>query len=286
MLVQLWIIRHEEDKVTEDTAGDYFDELLSMSIFQASSLDQSRYILQDDVYKLVQECTPGGYARLEDGNLNGISKKTLHTSVLFESTLNPLIFKSFHKVKGLHSLLLLHDARKYIKQVPYDLFLSCVYVYWIEETFCVLPVLVTIVDDFQREGSCGYDTKKTVLRELLVKFLPDDVHTRSNGRVREVYSITKKKNCNPFFRSQAKKILVSTNGIGLLVLQKLSGINGILFYSSPCYWGYYLLGGQSWSSATSHRTFTIYTVVSAFTVVFVALWVPETKGRTLEEIQW
>ncbi|PIA52683.1 hypothetical protein AQUCO_01000507v1 [Aquilegia coerulea] len=33
-------------------------------------------------------------------------------------------------------------------------------------------------------------------------------------------------------------------------------------------------------------TFTIYTVVSAFTVAFVALWVPETKGRTLEEIQW
>ncbi|KAF9615868.1 hypothetical protein IFM89_026771 [Coptis chinensis] len=31
-------------------------------------------------------------------------------------------------------------------------------------------------------------------------------------------------------------------------------------------------------------TFTIYTVVSAFTVVFVAMWVPETKGRTLEEI--
>ncbi|KAF9608027.1 hypothetical protein IFM89_004908 [Coptis chinensis] len=44
----------------------------------------------------------------------------------------------------------------------------------------------------------------------------------------EVYSITKK-NCNPFFRSQAKKILV---GIDLLVLQQLSGINGILFYSS------------------------------------------------------
>ncbi|KAI4320984.1 hypothetical protein MLD38_034411 [Melastoma candidum] len=32
-------------------------------------------------------------------------------------------------------------------------------------------------------------------------------------------------------------------------------------------------------------TFMIYTVVSAFTIVFVALWVPETKGRTLEEIQ-
>ncbi|CAM8935927.1 unnamed protein product [Rhodiola kirilowii] len=32
-------------------------------------------------------------------------------------------------------------------------------------------------------------------------------------------------------------------------------------------------------------TFTIYMVVSAFTVAFVSLYVPETKGRTLEEIQ-
>ncbi|XP_042508115.1 sugar transporter ERD6-like 6 [Macadamia integrifolia] len=39
----------------------------------------------------------------------------------------------------------------------------------------------------------------------------------------------------------------------------------------------------NWSSG---GTFTLYTVLSAFTVVFVALWVPETKGRTLEEIQW
>ncbi|MED6210610.1 hypothetical protein PIB30_065761 [Stylosanthes scabra] len=38
----------------------------------------------------------------------------------------------------------------------------------------------------------------------------------------------------------------------------------------------------SWSSG---GTFTIYTMVAAFTVVFTALWVPETKGRTLEEIQ-
>ncbi|KAK8683768.1 hypothetical protein V6N13_039818 [Hibiscus sabdariffa] len=39
----------------------------------------------------------------------------------------------------------------------------------------------------------------------------------------------------------------------------------------------------SWSSG---GTFTIYMVVSAFSIVFVTLWVPETKGRTLEEIQW
>ncbi|XP_078168232.1 sugar transporter ERD6-like 4 isoform X2 [Carex rostrata] len=39
----------------------------------------------------------------------------------------------------------------------------------------------------------------------------------------------------------------------------------------------------TWSSG---GTFTFYMVVSVFSLVFVVLWVPETKGRTLEEIQW
>jgi len=37
-----------------------------------------------------------------------------------------------------------------------------------------------------------------------------------------------------------------------------------------------------WSTS---GTFWMYALVAAFTVLFVALWVPETKGRTLEEIQ-
>ncbi|KAJ4768747.1 Sugar transporter ERD6 [Rhynchospora pubera] len=39
----------------------------------------------------------------------------------------------------------------------------------------------------------------------------------------------------------------------------------------------------TWSSG---GTFTFYMLVSIFSLVFVVLWVPETKGRTLEEIQW
>ncbi|KAG7943964.1 hypothetical protein I3843_15G073000 [Carya illinoinensis] len=38
-----------------------------------------------------------------------------------------------------------------------------------------------------------------------------------------------------------------------------------------------------WSGA---GTFTIYMILCAFTLAFVIIWVPETKGRTLEEIQW
>ncbi|XP_050902452.1 sugar transporter ERD6-like 6 [Lathyrus oleraceus] len=37
-----------------------------------------------------------------------------------------------------------------------------------------------------------------------------------------------------------------------------------------------------WSSG---GTFTIYTAVCVFTAGFVAIWVPETKGKTLDEIQ-
>ncbi|OAY63320.1 Sugar transporter ERD6-like 6 [Ananas comosus] len=39
----------------------------------------------------------------------------------------------------------------------------------------------------------------------------------------------------------------------------------------------------NWSNG---GTFAIYAIVSAFTLVFVILWVPETKGKTLEDIQW
>ncbi|XP_038884853.1 sugar transporter ERD6-like 6 [Benincasa hispida] len=39
----------------------------------------------------------------------------------------------------------------------------------------------------------------------------------------------------------------------------------------------------AWSSG---GTFTIYLMVTGFMVLFVTLWVPETKGRTLEEIQF
>jgi hypothetical protein len=42
---------------------------------------------------------------------------------------------------------------------------------------------------------------------------------------------------------------------------------------------------NSYSSVIAIGTFTIYATVSAFTLVFVALWVPETKGKTLEEMQ-
>ncbi|KMZ72644.1 putative Transporter [Zostera marina] len=51
-----------------------------------------------------------------------------------------------------------------------------------------------------------------------------------------------------------------------------------------CSWGVTMTANLllNWSNG---GTFTIYALVTAFTIIFVALWVPETKGRKLEEIQ-
>jgi len=50
------------------------------------------------------------------------------------------------------------------------------------------------------------------------------------------------------------------------------------------------VASKTWTDLISAHlfpgTFTIYMVMCAFTVAFVAIWVPETKGRTLEEIQF
>ncbi|KAG0485594.1 hypothetical protein HPP92_009457 [Vanilla planifolia] len=40
---------------------------------------------------------------------------------------------------------------------------------------------------------------------------------------------------------------------------------------------------MNWSTG---GTFAVYAIVAALSLLFVILWVPETKGRTLEEIQW
>ena len=49
---------------------------------------------------------------------------------------------------------------------------------------------------------------------------------------------------------------------------------------------YFFLTNRLVLPPPSTGTFTIYMLVCAFTIVFSATCVPETKGRTLEEIQF
>ncbi|MDE2149223.1 MAG: D-xylose transporter XylE [Gammaproteobacteria bacterium] len=52
-------------------------------------------------------------------------------------------------------------------------------------------------------------------------------------------------------------------------------------------WSFKVLDGNSWLTATFHHGFAywLYAVISVLAAIFVARFVPETKGRTLESIQ-
>ncbi|PIA64126.1 hypothetical protein AQUCO_00201427v1 [Aquilegia coerulea] len=176
MLVQMWIavgyIR-EGNKLLEHTAGAYFDELLSRLIFLAAPVDESRYILEENVYELVHDYATSEYARLEDGNINSISNTTLHSSVLFESIVDPMLYKSFHKLEGLHSLLLLHDSRRYVKDIPYDL---------ISSLRCVRVLDLSRTQIMELPNSVGYlkALRYFDLSGTLIKSLPQSICSLSS----------------------------------------------------------------------------------------------------------
>lgn len=71
-------------------------------------------------------------------------------------------------------------------------------------------------------------------------------------------------------------MLLDWSSGGLCALMHVFSLDFILFY---------FLVNQKLPLFLS-GTFTIYAVVCALTVVFVTIWVPETKGKTIEEIQW
>ncbi|OIW05025.1 hypothetical protein TanjilG_06437 [Lupinus angustifolius] len=60
-------------------------------------------------------------------------------------------------------------------------------------------------------------------------------------------------------------------GIGLMFCQQLGGINGVCFYTSSIF----ELAG----------TFILYAATNALAILFIVVAVPETKGKSLEELQ-
>ncbi|KAL5980708.1 hypothetical protein ACLOJK_028617 [Asimina triloba] len=110
-LILLWVahgfIRSEEEKQIEDTASEYFNDLLLRSFFQ---LSVGRYYkMHDLVHDLAQFMSSDECVQMEHGKSRGVRGKTQHLS--YSVSEGELInFESFYESKGLRTFLLMNNT--------------------------------------------------------------------------------------------------------------------------------------------------------------------------------
>ncbi|KAL5988461.1 hypothetical protein ACLOJK_036226 [Asimina triloba] len=127
-LILLWVahgfIRPEEEKQIEDTASEYFNDLLLRSFFQLSRDSGSTryYKMHDLVHDLAQFMSSDECIQLERGKSRGVHGKTQHLS--YSASYGELInFESFYESKGLRTFLLMTAIGRTVSQkVPHDMF--------------------------------------------------------------------------------------------------------------------------------------------------------------------
>ncbi|KAL5980732.1 hypothetical protein ACLOJK_028642 [Asimina triloba] len=127
-LILLWVahgfIRPEEEKQIEDTASEYFNDLLLRSIFQLYVVDGivKYYKMHDLVHDLAQFMSSDECVQMEHGKLRSVRGKTQHLS--YSVSQGEIInFESFYESKGLRTFLLKDDTVKFeYEKVPHDMF--------------------------------------------------------------------------------------------------------------------------------------------------------------------
>ncbi|KAF9625046.1 hypothetical protein IFM89_017194 [Coptis chinensis] len=130
-LVLLWIaegfIQPKGGKQLEDTANDYFLELLSKSFFQFAHIDpldgQSRYKMHGFIHDLAQSIMREECFRSDANEVCNISKRARHVSLIF-GELTRQDYDALYKSKSLRTLLFMGGCRFRIEHIPSDLFLK------------------------------------------------------------------------------------------------------------------------------------------------------------------
>ncbi|KAJ9680091.1 hypothetical protein PVL29_019390 [Vitis rotundifolia] len=109
-LVQLWIaedlIQFQGKKWMEETAGEYFNELLTKSFFQSPDVDRKGYRMHDLFHELAQSIS-GPFSCLvkEDNTQYDFSEQTRHVSLMCRNVEKPVL-DVIDKSKKVRTLLL------------------------------------------------------------------------------------------------------------------------------------------------------------------------------------
>ncbi|VVA31537.1 PREDICTED: putative disease resistance [Prunus dulcis] len=118
-LILLWmaeglIQQSEESKQMEDIGGEYFRELISRSLFQKSSKNNSQYVMHDLVSELARWAAGDTCFRLDDSMQRRCSPKVRHMSYISGEFDGVKKFKAFFEVTHLRTFLPLQlsDARR------------------------------------------------------------------------------------------------------------------------------------------------------------------------------
>ncbi|KAL5980744.1 hypothetical protein ACLOJK_028654 [Asimina triloba] len=125
-LILLWVahgfIRPEEEKQIEDTASEYFNDLLLRSFFQLSNnVESTTYKMHDLVHDLAQFMSSDECVQMEHGKSRSVRGKTQHLSYsVSEGELNN--FGLFYESKGLRTFLLMNNKFEAVDvNVPHDI---------------------------------------------------------------------------------------------------------------------------------------------------------------------
>ncbi|KAJ0044902.1 hypothetical protein Pint_03637 [Pistacia integerrima] len=131
-LVSLWMTEGhiqatENNKQLEEIGGEYFRDLLSISLFQKSSRDNIKFAMHDLVHDLTQWVTKRTYLELEEelGSWEQYIRTARHSSHISGNYDGKKKFEVFRKVKCLRTFLpmpLYEDGTRYITSLfLYDL---------------------------------------------------------------------------------------------------------------------------------------------------------------------
>ncbi|XP_031277380.1 putative disease resistance RPP13-like protein 1 [Pistacia vera] len=131
-LVSLWMTEGliqatENNKQLEEIGGEYFRDLLSISLFQKSSRDNTKFAMHDLVHDLTQWVSKRTYLELKDelGSQEQYIRTARHSSYISGNYDGKKKFEVFRKVKRLRTFLpmrLYEDGTRYITSLfLYDL---------------------------------------------------------------------------------------------------------------------------------------------------------------------